>query len=66
MRATEHNLHQKEIKPMENMKALKKEMCDAIMNSYDYTAISLLHRIMIEPALGFFEDEEGEGKEKAC
>lgn len=47
---------------MENMKALKKEMCDAIMNSYDYTAISLLHRIMIEPALGLIEDKEREEK----
>lgn len=51
---------------MENMKALKKEICDAVMNSYDYTAIRLIYRIMKEPALGFFEDEEEEGKEKAC
>ncbi len=43
---------------MENMKALKKEICDAVMNSYDYTAISLIRRIMQEPALGFDMDKK--------
>lgn len=32
---------------------MKREICETIQDSFDYSAIGLIHRIMQEPALGF-------------
>lgn len=37
---------------------MKREICETIQGSFDYSAISLIHRIMQEPALGFDMDKK--------